>query len=105
MTSSNRKILLGTILGAALLAGSFFVHAAFVAPQSALNSNTIKQSDLNGLLPSADAASVDFFLKIDGVDGESSDDRHKGEIEIHSFSWGASNSGAFSYGGGAGSGK
>ncbi|MCC9000674.1 MAG: type VI secretion system tube protein Hcp [Candidatus Contendobacter sp.] len=33
----------------------------------------------------------DTFLKIDGVEGESTDDKHKGEIEIYSFSWGASN--------------
>jgi type VI secretion system secreted protein Hcp len=33
----------------------------------------------------------DAFLKLDGVTGESQKDKHKGEIEIHSFSWGASN--------------
>ncbi len=27
----------------------------------------------------------DYFLKIDGVDGESSDDKHKGEIQLDSF--------------------
>ena len=30
----------------------------------------------------------DAFLKIDGVEGESSDDKHKGWIEILSYSWG-----------------
>jgi type VI protein secretion system component Hcp len=29
------------------------------------------------------------FLKFDGVDGESTDDKHKGWIELQSFSWGA----------------
>ena len=38
---------------------------------------------------SAIAASADYFLKLEGVDGESKDDKHKGEIEIQSFSWGA----------------
>ena len=33
----------------------------------------------------------DTFLLIDGVEGESTDEAHKGEIEIYSFSWGASN--------------
>jgi type VI secretion system secreted protein Hcp len=33
---------------------------------------------------------ADMFLKIDGIDGESRDAKHKGEIEIESFSWGAS---------------
>ena len=34
---------------------------------------------------------VDMFLKIDGVEGESTDDKHKGEIDIESFSWGEAN--------------
>jgi len=35
---------------------------------------------------------VDYFLKIDGIAGESQDSRHKGEIEVESFSWGETNS-------------
>jgi type VI secretion system secreted protein Hcp len=31
----------------------------------------------------------DAFLKIDGIDGESTDDKHKSWIEVMSFSWGA----------------
>ena len=34
-------------------------------------------------------AAVDYFLKIDGIQGESTDAKHKGEIELQSFSWGA----------------
>ncbi|HTR76748.1 MAG TPA: type VI secretion system tube protein Hcp [Gemmatimonadaceae bacterium] len=34
---------------------------------------------------------IDMFLKLDGIDGESTDSKHKNEIEISSFSWGASN--------------
>ena len=30
----------------------------------------------------AGGATVDYFLKIDGVDGESTDDKHKGEIQL-----------------------
>lgn len=37
-------------------------------------------------------AAVDYFLKIDGITGESRDSKHKGEIELMSFSWGASSS-------------
>jgi type VI secretion system secreted protein Hcp len=40
----------------------------------------------------ASAAAVDYFLKIDGIDGESTDARHKGEIEIESWSWGVTQS-------------
>lgn len=48
---------------------------------------------------------VDFFLKIDGVDGESQDDKHKNEIEILSWSWGMSQAGTSGYGGGGGAGR
>jgi type VI secretion system secreted protein Hcp len=42
-----------------------------------------------------------MFLKIDGIEGESLDAKHKGEIEIESFSWGASSPGTAAPGGGA----
>jgi len=50
-------------------------------------------------------AAVDYFLKLDGIDGESADSKHKGDIDLQSFSWGASQSGSFSSGGGGGAGK
>lgn len=31
---------------------------------------------------------VDYFLKIDGIDGESPDQTHQNEIELSSWSWG-----------------
>jgi type VI secretion system secreted protein Hcp len=39
--------------------------------------------------PMAHAASVDYFLKIDAIPGESTDDRHKDEIQVLSLSLGA----------------
>lgn len=48
---------------------------------------------------------VDMYLKIDGIEGESTDSTHRGELEIQSFSFGESNSGSSASGGGAGSGK
>jgi type VI secretion system secreted protein Hcp len=48
---------------------------------------------------------VDIFLKIDDVAGESKDDKHGGEIDVLSWSWGMSNTGNAHMGGGAGSGK
>ena len=49
---------------------------------------------------------IDMFLKIDGVDGESGDDRHKNEIALLSFSWGeAQLTPAGGSGGGGGAGK
>jgi type VI secretion system secreted protein Hcp len=50
-------------------------------------------------------AAVDYFLKIDGIAGESTDSKHKGEIDIESWSWGASNTGSMAQGGGGGAGK
>lgn len=37
------------------------------------------------------SAQVEYFLKIDGITGESTDKSHPGWIEIGSFSWGVSN--------------
>lgn len=48
---------------------------------------------------------VDYFLKIDGIPGESRDAKHKGEIELESFSWGATNEAGPGVGGGGGAGK
>ena len=39
-------------------------------------------------------AVFDAFLKLDGIKGESTDDKHKGEIDILSFSWGLSQASA-----------
>lgn len=50
-------------------------------------------------------AIVDYFLKIDGIPGESKDDKHKGEVEVHGFAFGSSNTGSSAMGGGAGAGK
>ena len=49
--------------------------------------------------------SSDIFLKIDGIDGESADGKHKDEIDILSWSIGANNAGSMAHGGGGGSGK
>jgi len=50
-------------------------------------------------------AAVDYFLKIDTIDGESTDDKHKGEIDLESWSWGETQSGTSSGQGGGGAGK
>ena len=48
---------------------------------------------------------ADFFLKLDGIDGESTDDKHKGELDLESFSWGVTQMGTGGHGGGGGAGK
>jgi len=50
-------------------------------------------------------AQVDYFLKIDGIEGESTDDKHKNEIDVLSWSWGETNAGTHSGRGGGGAGK
>ncbi len=50
-------------------------------------------------------AAVDFYLKLDGIDGESADHKHKGSIDIESFSCGVTQMGAHGAGGGGGAGK
>ncbi len=50
-------------------------------------------------------AAVDYFLKIDGIKGESQDKTHKDEVDVFSFSWGMSQQGTGGKGGGGGAGK
>ncbi len=47
----------------------------------------------------------DMFLMLDGIKGESQDAKHKDEIDVLSFSWGASNPAQVSTGTGLGAGK
>lgn len=50
-------------------------------------------------------AHVDYFLKLQGVEGESDDSKHSKEIDILSWSWGETNSGHFAAQSGGGTGK
>ena len=49
-------------------------------------------------------AAVDYFIKFDGIKGESTDAKHKDEIDVESWSWGETHAtgGPSSGGGGAG---
>ena len=49
--------------------------------------------------------SYDIFLKIDGIDGESMDDKHKNEIEVLSWRWNIHQESTMHAGSGLGSGK
>ena len=50
-------------------------------------------------------AAVDYFLKLDGIEGESHDSKHKNQIELESWSWGESQTGTGHAAGGSGAGK
>jgi len=69
----------------ALLAAAILIISLIAAASISINSATS---------PSVSAAQVDYFLKIEGIDGESRDDKHRGEIDILSWSWGMSQPGA-----------
>lgn len=56
-----------------------------------------------GIDEPADAG--DLFLKIEGVEGESIDPQHAGEIDVLAWSWGVANSGTTHGGTGSGAGK
>ena len=48
---------------------------------------------------------TDYFLKVDGIKGESADSTYKNEIDVVAFSWGMNQSGSMHIAGGGGSGK
>jgi type VI secretion system secreted protein Hcp len=48
---------------------------------------------------------ADYFLKINGIPGESVKDKHKDEIELHSWSWSQTNSGSHAANTGGGQGR
>jgi type VI secretion system secreted protein Hcp len=50
-------------------------------------------------------AAFDYFLKIDGIPGESTDAKHKDEIDVLSWSWGETQESGSSPGGGGAAGK
>lgn len=79
---------------------SDLVQSSWIVPTSAARS--LGQSVLDDT--TAAPRAVDMFLEIGGISGESADRDHKGEIEILSFSWGATQTGAFGAGGGGGAG-
>ena len=47
-------------------------------------------------------AAVDYFIKLDGIKGESADAKHKDEIDVESWSWGETHAVPASSGGGGG---
>lgn len=90
--ASRRDVLKGGALGMGAL-GAFGVASAATAGSAAA-----------AVAPPSNS-SVDLFLKLDGIAGESIDAKHKDEIQLLSFSWGASNPVTVATGGGAHGGR
>jgi type VI secretion system secreted protein Hcp len=94
--ASRRDVLKSGALGVGALAA--------VVGVSGLNATSASAAPMAAAaLPSG---TDNYFLKLDGVAGDSTDAKHKGEIQLLSFSWGASNPSSIgSATGGAGAGK
>jgi type VI secretion system secreted protein Hcp len=95
---SLNKTQIASVAAASVLMTYIGVAASLQASQ------TPQAVDWSAVL-TADAATVDYFLKIDGVEGESTDERHKGQIELLSWSFGASQTSSFAMGSRAAMGK
>jgi len=95
----RRPILLGVVLAvsALVLSGLFLVQVRSNPWNSQIQGST---SDV-GESP----AMVKMFLKIDGIPGESTDAKHKNEIEILSYSWSEYQPAGGGAGGGIGAGR
>lgn len=93
--ASRRDVLKSGALGVGTLAGLAGTSAMFTPEAGAA---PVAAADHGPPGPES------YFLKLDGVPGDSTDAAHKGEIQLLAFAWGASNTGSSS-GGGAGAGK
>lgn len=85
-TTSRRNVLRGSALAGGLVLGSGLAGAAPSIDRA--NAATAEKT----ASPDESLTIVDYFLKLDGIDGESQDSTHKGWIDIESFSFSASNS-------------
>ena len=64
-----------------------------ISNSNILINNPSKSIDKFLSLNSAESAAVDYFLKLDGIDGESTSEGNVGEIVLNSFSWGENSAG------------
>lgn len=93
----DRRVLFVLLMASALVVAAAF---QFVRPAMAQTDSTDRAgANLIG------SYEYRCFLALDGIDGESTDQGHKNEIDIQSFSWGATNVGTHGSGGGGGAGK
>jgi type VI secretion system secreted protein Hcp len=79
------KYLLASIAAGSILV-AYMAAAAMTTPNRP-SSLVVQELDFPPIII-ANAATVDYFLKLDGIKGESTASGHEGEIELVSFSWG-----------------
>jgi len=97
--------LLGFSSGATGVAGERVAAAAAVAPGAVAPAEQFLSAEPDPACPEEPRAAVDYFLKIDGIDGEATAPGKDGSIQIESWSWGATQMGSHAGGGGGGAGK
>ena len=85
---SRRNVLKSSALGVGAF-GTMSVAGGAAAPATAAES---------AAAPAAAFWTVDMFLKIDGIPGESRDSRHAGEIDVLSFAWGVARTSGQNFG-------
>jgi type VI secretion system secreted protein Hcp len=79
-------------IAALMIAGLAGAGTAAQPEGAATEELSVAATCLQPQAPPPAGASADYYLKIDGVEGESTADRHAGEIDIESFTWGISQS-------------
>lgn len=79
----NKLVSKASLRRGALIVGTTVALVLVALGTVSRSSNTI---------PTAHAAQADYYLKIEGIDGESTDAQHPGTIQLESWSWGVSNS-------------
>lgn len=81
-----RKYLIGTLVILGIITGLIVSNKYFAEKNPELTLEKV-------LTLAANAASVDYFLKIEGIQGSVTEKGHEEEIMLESFSWGATNPG------------
>jgi type VI secretion system secreted protein Hcp len=80
-------------------AGTALAVGAVTLVHSPSSSSAPATLDLGGMVAAVanesatSAGTTDYYLKIDGVAGESQAKGHEGQIDVEAFSWGATNNG------------
>ncbi len=84
---TKSKYQLATLAAGSILAA--FVAVAGIVTPGRTSDHVVQELDFPPVII-ANAATVDYFLKVDGIKGESTAPGHEEQIELVSFSWGVS---------------
>lgn len=100
--ASRRGVLKGGAIGLGSVAGAFALSGASARAAEAGIAPSQASLAPDAALPAIGlGAGAAYFLQIDDITGESTDEEHKGWIELLSYSWGAASASAAPTGAGA----